>query len=87
MKLTDISVINPEDRVIDIGEYNGYVSFCPFCYPEHVDLGLGDIIGFGTDSHGYVVEVSECPVCFQKSHHHTFLDLYGTFSIYKRLKK
>lgn len=86
MKLTDISLISLKDRVLDIGEYNGYVSFCPFCYPEHVDLGLGNVIGFGTDSHGYVVEVSECPKCFQKSHHHTSLDMYETHLIFKKHK-
>ena len=74
MKTTDISKISPEHRVLDIGPYNGYVMFCPFCYPELVDLGLKNIVGFGTDSQGYVVEVSECPKCFEKSHHHLLDD-------------
>jgi len=76
MKTTEITKISPEYRVQNIGKYNGYVLFCPFCYPDHVDLGIKDMVGFGTDSQGYVVEVSECPVCFEKSHHH-LLDFHS----------
>ena len=70
MKTTDITLIKPEHRVVDIGKYNAYVLFCPYCYPEHVDLNVRDVVGFGTDSQGFVVEVSECPQCFEKSYHH-----------------
>lgn len=76
MKTTDITLIDPKYRVADIGEYNGYVNFCPYCYPEYVDLGIRDVVGFGIDSQGYVVEVDECSKCFQKSHHH-LLDLHS----------
>jgi hypothetical protein len=85
MKTTDITKIDPEHRVLSIGKYNAYVNFCPFCYPDYVDLGLINIIGFGTDSQGYVVEVSECPKCFKKSHHHLLSDdTYVMFKIIKR---
>lgn len=85
MKTTDISKIAPEHRVVNIGKYNGYVNFCPYCYPEYVDLSIQDMIGFGTDSQGYVVEVDECPKCFKKSHHH-LLDFhsYDIFLITKK---
>jgi hypothetical protein len=85
MKTTDITIISPEHRVGSIGKYNAYVNFCPFCYPvQNVDLGLKEMIGFGTDSQGFVVEVSECPVCFKKSHHHLLNeDSYMMFKIMK----
>lgn len=84
MKTTEITNIDPEHRVLDIGQYNAIVNFCPFCYPDFVDLGLRNIIGFGTDTYGYVVEVSECPKCFEKSHHHLLSeDTYTMFKIIK----
>lgn len=83
MKLNDISIIDPEDRVIDIGEYNGYVSICPFCYPEHIWLENNHIVGFGSDNKGFVVQVDECPKCFQKSHHHIDTEIYKLFQIIK----
>lgn len=88
MKTTDISKIDPEYRVQNIGKYNAYVNFCPFCHPEYVDLGIHEVIGFGTDKDGYVVEVSECPSCFKKSHHH-LLDFhsYEIFLIVKKHEK
>jgi len=82
MKTTEITNIDSEHRVLDIGRYNACVNFCPFCYPKFIDLGLSNIIGFGTDLYGYVVEVSECPVCFEKSHHHLLSeDTYRMFKI------
>ena len=83
MKTTEITKIDPEHRVLSIGRYNAYVNFCPFCYPDG-DLGMRNVIGFGTDYQGYVVEVSECPVCFKKSHHHLLSeDTYYMFKIMK----
>lgn len=85
MKTTEITKISPEHRILSIGKYNAYVNFCPYCYPEQVDLGLRNIVGFGTDSQGYVVEVSECPVCFKKSHHHLLGD--ETYTMFKITNK
>lgn len=84
MKTTDISKIDPEHRVLDIGKYNAYVNCCPFCHPDYVDLGIHDMIGFGTDSQGYVVEVDECPRCFKKSYHH--LPDFHTYEIFLIVK-
>jgi hypothetical protein len=85
MKITEIDQIDVDDRVLSIGQYNAIVVFCPFCYPKFIDLGIREIIGFGTDDLGYVVEVSECPNCFEKSHHH-LPDLH-TYKIYKHFKQ
>lgn len=85
MKTTEITKIDPEHRLLSIGKYNAYVNQCPFCHPDYVDLGMRDVIGFGTDSQGYVVEVSECPKCFKKSHHHLLNeDIYDMFLIWKK---
>jgi hypothetical protein len=84
MKDVDISIIDPDDRVLDIGEYNASVMFCPFCYPEYIDFGGRTTIGFGTDIYGNTVQVHECPVCFQKSHHHIG-DIHS-YEIYKNFK-
>ena len=84
MKTYDIYQIDPDDRVLSIGKYNAIVNFCPFCYPEQIDLGLREVIGFGIDNQGLVVEVSECPKCFEKSHHHLLsFDSYDMFKIMK----
>jgi len=85
MKTTDITKIDAEHRVLEIGKYNAYVNFCPFCHPDYVDLGIMNMIGFGTDSQGYVVEVDECPKCFKKSHHH-LLDFHS-YEIFLMIKK
>ena len=52
MKITDISKIDPEYRVLNIGKYNGYVYICPYCHPERVEFHIRDIVGFGTDNQG-----------------------------------
>lgn len=80
MKITDISKIDPEYRVLNIGKYNGYVYICPYCHPERVEFHIRDIIGFGTDNQGYVVVVDECPKCFERSYHHLYdFDTYDIF--------
>lgn len=84
MKTLEITNIDTEDRVLSIGQYNAIVVFCPFCYPGFVDLGVKNIIGYGTDIYGYVVEVSECPKCFEKSHHH--IGDVHSYDIYKIFK-
>lgn len=85
MKTTEITRIAPEHRVLDKGKYNAYVNFCPFCYPERVWLDTLHAIGFSTDEQGYVVEVSECPKCFEKSYHHLFD--FGSYELWKLMKK
>jgi hypothetical protein len=86
VKINNISKINPEHRVLDIGVYNAYVNFCPFCYPDYTDLlSIKDIIGFGVDNEGYVIEVSVCPVCFEKSHHHLLSE--DTYTMFKIINK
>ena len=84
MKTLEITNIDTDDRVLDIGAYNAIVVFCPHCYPEFVDLGVRTVIGYGTDIYGYVVEVSECPKCFEKSHHH--IGDFHSYDIYKIFK-
>jgi hypothetical protein len=84
VKTTEITKIDVEDRVLTIGKYNAYVSFCPYCYPEHIDMGITTVIGYGTDKEGYVVEVHECPKCFKKSHHH--IGDFHCYEIYKMFK-
>jgi hypothetical protein len=45
------------------------------------------MIGFGTDKSGWVVEVSKCPKCFKKSHHHLLgFESYEIFLIRKNMK-
>ena len=39
---------------------------------------------FIQDIYGYVVEVSECPKCFEKSHHH--IGDFHSYDIYKVFK-
>ncbi len=83
MKTTEIEKIDVEHRVLTIGTYNAYVNFCPFCEPK-IYLGLKDTLGFGTDKDGFVVEVSECPNCFEKSYHHmSGFNSYDIFKIFK----
>ena len=84
MKTVEIMNIDVDDRVSVIGQYNAIVVFCPFCYPDFVDLGVKNVIGYSTDNVGYVVEVSECPKCFEKSYHH--LGDFHSYDIWKVFK-
>jgi acetyltransferase-like isoleucine patch superfamily enzyme len=84
MKTTEITNIDIDDRVLSIGQYNAIVVFCPFCYPDFVELGTRTVVGYGTDIYGYVVEVHECPKCFEKSHHH--LGDFHSYDMYKMFK-
>ena len=49
MKTTEITNIDIDDRVLAIGTYNAIVVFCPFCYPDFVDLGVRNVIGYGSN--------------------------------------
>ena len=79
-------------RVLDIGQYNQYVSACGVCdSDERIEIFGRDCLGFGRPAspsgclNKNLAVVYECPACFERQWSHS--TLAGGYYTYLRYRK